>query len=147
MAQIFLGDRSWTSLVDGIVDGACAAAPGLEREPCRELVELILVVRVRETEACGRHPACRPDGAMGAPAGPTCGWQDPDPEALPAMFAAAAADLAGTVPAGRARVEVRLADGFRAALREGVFHNPRCGHAEVCRAEPTSPIGLRGRRG
>ena len=144
MYELCLGRESWPSLIGRIVERACACTPGLEPAPCRELVELTFVVRIRKTEACGRHAACRPDvavwGEADARAGETSGWIDGDVLALPDMFAAAAADLAGVVPDGRGAVEARLADAFRDVMSEVVFYNRRCGTAEVCGAEAVFPI-------
>lgn len=134
---------SMEDLVDDLVTVALARAPGLPRERCRELVALILTSRLRQTTACGRDPACgraAPDGDRPA------GWCDPDPVALPQMFAAAAMDLIEgdpPRPLARARLQRSLADGFRAVLAPHVVENPRCGASPVCGAEPTWPIAVR----
>jgi hypothetical protein len=103
--------------------------------------------RVRQTEACGRHPECVPSGAVWgdrvAPAGLTCDWEDLDPHSLPAMFATAAADLADVPPAGREAVEHQLARVFHQVLAEILFENPSCGRAAVCRGEPVYPLNRR----
>lgn len=139
MREICLGDDSWGALVERMVSRACATAPGLDPVACRELVELILESRVRATEACGRHPACQPDGARPVP-GPTAGWDDPDVGALPHMFAAAVVDLVQPLPAARAGLEARLAIGFRSELAAVMYENPRCGHSDVCGGEPIYPL-------
>ena len=140
MHQLCVGDESFAAVVDRIAESACTVAPGLEREACRNLVELVFRARVRKTDACGRHPECRPEGPVwgdGTPReGDSAGWQDLDPKGLPAMFAIAAADLAKTPGVGRHAVEERLAGVFRAALGALLFCNPSCGVAPVCRAEP-----------
>ena len=144
MYQLFLGDETFMSVIDRISEAACAVAPGLDDTACRELVELIFRARVRQTEACGHHPDCRPDaplrdGDQGA-TGDTAQWLDADPQGLPAMFGVAAADLIRPAPAGRAALERRLAAAFDRAFAVLVFHNPRCGHASVCAAEPVFPL-------
>jgi hypothetical protein len=140
MYQLCVGDESLASVIERIVDGACAVAPRLDRDACRDLVELIFRSRVRKTVACGRHPECVPLGSLWGDAEPAsgemCGWQDLDPRALPAMFATAAADVAELPEIGRHEVEERLAGVFRAVLAGLVFHNPNCGRAAVCDAEP-----------
>ena len=143
MHQVRTGSESWPAIVERIVAGACGAVPELPRDACRELVELIVVVRIRQTTACGRHPECRPDGA--AIDGDTCGWRDPAPAALPAMFAAAAVDLARVSPDRRAALEPVVAAGLRAVLAGLVFDNPHCGRAAVCGAEPVHPLWVRRR--
>lgn len=142
MYELCLGDEPVTGVIDRITARACDAAPGLDRDACRRLVALIFTVRVRRTHACGTDPACRPTatGWRGgaAPGRPTAGWLDLDPLALPAMFAASAADLVAPPPAAEERtaLEVRLAAAFRAVIRSVVFANPSCGRAAVCNAEP-----------
>jgi hypothetical protein len=103
MRHLRLGLASWTSLVERLVAAACAAAPRLEPSACRELVELILLVRIR------------------AISGETCDWLDPDPPALPAMFAASAADRARVRADERDAVEARLATAFRTVLGDVVI--------------------------
>jgi hypothetical protein len=140
--QLCLGDESTSSVVDRITERACAVMPELDREACRRLVSLIFCVRVRRTEACGSHLACRPEQALwrggGAPRAVTGEWVDRDPLALPAMFAASAVDLASrpVAPRERATLELKLAAAFRAVMRPLIFCNPRCGRAEECAAEP-----------
>jgi hypothetical protein len=143
MHQLRLGSEPWTALVERIVDGACRTAAGLPADACRELVELILVVRIRQTTACGAHRECRPDGA--ALEGQTCGWRDPDPAALPAMFGAAAADLAEVSAGERAAAEAALAAVFHAVLSTLVVENAHCGQAAVCAAAPIYPLPRRNR--
>ncbi len=147
MYELCLGRESWPSLLGRIVAGACAYAPSLERAACRELVELIFVTRLRKTEACGRRESCRPDvavwGEADALVGETSGWLDGDVLALPDMFAAAAADLAGVTPDARAAVEARLADAFRDVMADVVFHNRRCGQSDACRTAPVFPLSTR----
>lgn len=145
MYQLFLGDQTFASVIDRITAAACAAVPGLDDAACRELVELIFRARVRKTAACGHHPACRPDGPLGertdaAASGETAQWLDGDPRVLPAMFGVAAADLVRPAPAGRAALERKLAQAFDREFRGLVFRNPRCGHADVCGAEPVFPL-------
>ncbi|HVK75411.1 MAG TPA: hypothetical protein VM734_18910 [Kofleriaceae bacterium] len=152
MYQLCLGGETFASVVDRIVDRACAAAPTLDREACRRLVELVFRARVRKTEACGRHPECRPDGSLwgtqGAGDGEVCVWEDFDPRGLPAMFGAAAADLVAPLPGRRRETEQLLAAAFRSVFARLVYCNPRCGSAAVCHAEPVFPFPSlrRGRR-
>jgi len=134
MRQLRLGHDSFASLVDRLVASACAIVPALGRDACRELIELILIVRTRATVACGHHPACGPG------TGTRTGWRDPDLPALPAMFAACAADRAQVRPEERSAIEARLADGFRAELAALVFDHPPCGHAAICSATPIHPL-------
>ena len=147
MYQLCLGRETFSSLLDRISERACDVAPGLEPEACRNLVDLVFRARVRQTESCGRYPECVPSGAVWggrtAAAGVTTDWEDLDPHALPAMFATAAADLAGTPRTRRAVIEERLARVFQTVLSEILFHNPNCGKAPVCGAEPLFPISRR----
>lgn len=142
MYQLCVGNENLPSVIDRITERACAAVPGLERDACRRLVSLIFCVRVRKTEACGTDLACRPEEALwrggGAPREVTGQWVDRDPLALPAMFAASAADLVSPVVAAaeRAAIEVKLAAAFRGVIRPLLFRNPRCGRAAVCDAAP-----------
>lgn len=144
MYQLCLGDETFSSLLDRIAERACAVAPGLDSEACRNLIDLVFRARVRSTEACGKYPECVPQGSVWgdrvAPVGETSDWEDLDPQGLPAMFATAAADLADTPPIGRHAVEERLARVFRGVLAELLFCNPNCGQAAVCRAEPVFPL-------
>jgi hypothetical protein len=136
--ELCLGNEEVASVADRISERACAAAPGLDRDACQRLVALIFCVRVRRTAACGTDLACRPDEALwrggSAPRAVTGQWVDPDPLALPAMFAASAVDLVTppVSPAERVRLEVKLAAAFRAVIRPLLFCNPRCGRAAVC---------------
>jgi len=148
--ELCLGDEPLPRVIDRVVAAACAAVPALDEAACRSLVELIFRSRVRQTEACGRFPECRParglwsatprraDGAE-RPAG----WDDLDPHALPAMFGAAAAAHADVATESRAHLERALAAAFQAVVAPLLRENPRCGHADVCGGEPTFP--LRGR--
>lgn len=142
MGQIFLGESTWTTFVDRVVARACAASRGLDEADCRELVELVVLSRLRATDACGRHPACQPDGSRHAN-GPCAGWDDPDTEALPRMLAASLTDRIGPTPQARAALEDRLAHELRGELDRVLFENPRCGHAEVCGGEPVFPLRRR----
>jgi hypothetical protein len=145
MYQLCVGDESLASVIDRIAEAACAVAPGLERESCRHLVELVFRARVRKTEACGKHPECKPRGSVWGHAAPrqgdSCGWEDLDPQGLPTMFGVAAADLAGTDDRDRRAVEERLARAFHGVLAGLLFCNPHCGSASVCRAEPVYSLG------
>jgi hypothetical protein len=145
MYQVCLGDETYASVIDRIVSRACAIDDSLQPEACRRLVELVFRARVRKTEACGTHPDCRPigavwEGAAAPPDGETGEWVDLDPEGVPAMFAAAAADLTDVPRSRRAVLETRLAAEMRAVIRELVFANPRCGHSRVCRSTPVFPF-------
>jgi hypothetical protein len=146
MYQLFVDSGTVADVIDRITDGACAAAPGLDRDACRRLLALIVRVRLRRTDACGTHPDCRPVAALwrggAVPRGASAHWQDPDPLALPAMFAASAADLVVPPPVDRGPVELRLAAAFRAVVRPLLFRNPNCGHAQICGGEPIfDPVG------
>lgn len=149
MYQLCLGDESFSSLLDRFAERACAVAPGLEHEACRNLVDLVFRARARKTDACGKHPECVPQGSVWghrtARPGNVADWEDLDPRGLPQMFATAAADLAETPRAHRHAVEARLARVFEALMSELLFCNPNCGSAEVCRAEPIFPFGARPR--
>jgi hypothetical protein len=81
-------------------------------------------------------------GERAAPVGETSDWEDLDPHSLAAMFATAAADLAGTPRTRRAVIEERLSKSFQAVLAEILFCNPNCGRSAVCRAEPIFPIAV-----
>lgn len=147
MYQLCLGDETFSSVLDRIAARACAVAPGLDPEPCRNLIDLVFRARVRKTEACGRYPECVPQGSLwgerNPPAGETADWEDLDPQGLPAMFATAAADLADTPEVARRVIEERLARVFKDVLAELLFCNPNCGQAAVCRAEPVFPLTAR----
>ena len=138
MYQLCLGEETLPSVIDRIAERAHAAAPGLDRDACRRLVSLIFCVRLRKTEACGTDLACRPEQALwrggSAPRQATGQWVDPDPLALPAMFAASAVDLVAPAVEERALLELRLAAAFRAVIRPLLFCNPRCSRAAVCQA-------------
>src|SRR5262245_20379687 len=115
MYQLCIGDESFPSVIDRIVARCCAASSSIDPAACKRLLELVFRARVRQTEACGRHPECRPGApvwADGAPPadGQTCEWQDLDPESVPAMFAAAAADLSDVPRSRRLALEARLAE-------------------------------------
>ena len=142
MYQLCLGSAAFSTVIDQITARACAAAPGLDPDACRRLLELVFASRIRQTAACGRFEACQPGapvwGGPPAPAGKTCGWQDLDPHGLPAMFGASAADLAHPA-ADRAEVARRLAVIFRAVVADLLFENPRCGRSEVCLGAPVFP--------
>ncbi len=144
MYQLFLGDQTFAGVVEAITARACAVAPTLDRAACQDLVELAFRARVRKTEACGTHPDCAPQEPLWptapGPAGESCEWKDLDPHGLPAMFAVAAADLAGPAPPARGALERRLAAAFASVYADLVFVNPRCGRAEVCRGEPVYPL-------
>jgi hypothetical protein len=132
--ELCLGEETFEQVIDRI-----AARVGVDRA----FVELVFRARVRKTTACGTHPDCHPDGAVwgdAAPRGVTCEWRDPDPESLPAMLGAAAADASDVPDSLRRRFEERIASEMRIVMSELVFTNPRCGHAAVCRAEPLYPI-------
>jgi hypothetical protein len=148
--QLCLGDETFSAVLDRIAERACAVAPGLDHEACRNLVDLVFRARVRKTEACGKHPECVPVGPVWgqgtARQGETADWEDLDPQGLPAMFATAAADLARTPPMGRHAVEERLAHVFRTVLAGLLFCNPRCGRSEICGGEPVYPFQALGRR-
>jgi hypothetical protein len=140
MYELCLGDEGLPSVIDRITDRACRAVPDLDREACRRLVSLIFCVRVRKTEACGTDLACRPEESLwrggSAPRAVTAQWVDRDPLALPAMFAASAADLVAPPVEDRNALELELAAAFRTVIRPLLFCNPRCGRAAVCGAEP-----------
>jgi hypothetical protein len=144
MYQLCLGRETFSDLLDRVTERACAVAPGLEPEACRNLVDLVFRARVRKTEACGRHPECVPHHALwghrNAPAGETSDWEDLDPYGLPSMFATAAADLAGTPRTRRRVIEERLSRVFQSVLSEVLFCNPNCGKSGICHAEPLFPI-------
>lgn len=140
MYELCLGAETFTSLLDRITTRACAVTPGLVAERCRELVALAFRVRVHKTEACGHHPACVPVRALWRErpvpsAGDMSGWQDRDPEGLPAMLAVALADLAGTPDWARPAIVLRLRAELQEILSERLFANPRCGRAAICRGE------------
>jgi hypothetical protein len=137
--QLCPGDESLMSVIDRIVDGACAAAPGLRAADCRDLVDLIFRARVRQTTSCGKFEACRPIGVVWG-AEPPVGWTDADPAALPEIFAIAAVALIDPQPLELWPLEQRLASTFRAILGPLLHHNPACGHAEICDAEPVFPL-------
>lgn len=134
--QLCLGDEPLWALIDRLVTALRAAVPALDEAACRELVDLVFRARVRQTEACGRHPECLPARGAERPAG----WLDLDPDALPAMFGAAAAALIDVATASREHLERRLADVFRAVVSPLLVPNPSCGRAAICRAAPTFPL-------
>lgn len=144
MYQLCLGGETFSTLLDRIAERACAVAPGLDPEACRNLIYLVFRARIRKTEACGRYPECVPESSVWgdrvARAGETCDWEDLDPQGLPRMFGAVAADLAETPAIAQQAVEEQLARVFQGALAELLFHNPSCGRAAVCRAEPVFPL-------
>jgi hypothetical protein len=147
--ELCTGTESLRALIDRIVARTCAVAPDIDEDACRVLVELVFRARIRQTTACGTHEDCRPIGPVWPDAAPpmegeTCGWQDLDPESLPAMFATAAAELSSGPRTLRHSLELRLADELRAILRDALYQNPRCGHSPICKARPTYP--LNGRR-
>ena len=145
MYQLCLGNQTLSSVLDRIAARACKAAPGLELEACRNLIDLVFRARIRQTEACGKYPECVPEGSLWgngiSPAGETCDWEDLDPGGLPAMFGAVAADLADTPDFARPIIEARLAGLFRDELDHLLFRNTNCGRSPVCRAEPVFPLG------
>lgn len=143
--QLWLGTASLDDVIDHLTEAACAVAPMVEVAACRELIELAFRTRVRQTTACGRAAACRPDGPMWdtgtVPAGETCAWIDRDPQSLPAMLGAAISDLARSLPdAERRALEPRLTMAVRAVFAPLLFENRRCGRAAVCRGEPRDPF-------
>lgn len=143
--QVWLGGDTLDGIVDRLADRACAIATGLDRAACRAVIDLAFRSRARQTTACGTEPACRPDGPVwdtgAAAAGETCAWVDRDPQSLPAMLAAAVADLPRSDGSrARAGLEPELAMAFRAVFAPLLWRNRRCGHAEVCKAEPVVPL-------
>jgi hypothetical protein len=150
MDQLCLGGESWDGLIDRLTDAACAIVPGLARAACRDLVEVMFQARVRQSDACGLHPACVPErsvwaeGPVEAPAGETSGWADPDAQAFPELFATAAADLARVPVVGRHAIQERLVGVARQILRDRLYVNRQCGRADICLvAQPVFPLTRR----
>lgn len=151
--QLCLGDEPLSSVIDRIVDAATSAVPALDAADCRRLVELIFRTRMRQTDACGRHPECRPVSGLFASTtraadgtARSAGWSDLDPHALPMMFAVTAATMADVAVEDRSGLERALARSFTEVIAPLLAFNPRCGRSDVCRSQPTFPVTLSARR-
>ena len=135
-------------LIDRIAEDANAVAPGLGRPRARELADLLLRARIRQTVACGRAGVCGDVGhaAWGAHhpqpmgEGRACHLTDEDPYDLPNMFAVAASDTLDLRGQERDALEQRLAGVFRAALAPVVFESPHCGLDPACRSAHRDPF-------
>lgn len=143
--QLWLGGDTFDGVVDRLTARACSIAGELERDACRAVIDLAFRSRLRQTTGCGTAAACRPDGPVWdtgtRPSGETCAWVDRDPQSLPAMLAAAVADLVPRTDArDRRALEPELAMSFRAVFAPLLFRNRRCGHADVCDSDPLYPL-------
>jgi hypothetical protein len=149
--QLCLGDESMDTVIDRLARNARAAVPGLDEVRCRRLIELIFLVRVRQTTSCGRFPDCEPVGpvwgneSVGNGDSRPSEWLDADPLALPAMFGATAAGFVDG-PVDLAAVARRLTDAFRATIAPYLHDNPLCGRSAVCRADATYPLSSKAAR-
>lgn len=135
-------------LIDDIARAAAEVAPGLGFDEARDVADLLLRTRVRQTVSCGVEGDCAPDGRLvfGGRAAAArvevrpCRLHDADAVDLPWMFAACCADRLLPSAVSRPVLELRLAGVFRQALAPRLRASTTCGVSPVCRAEATDPF-------
>jgi hypothetical protein len=138
-------------LLDRIGLAAIAIAPRLGFVRARDLAELILRTRVKQTVGCGHSPDCFVCGRPVVPdtrqPEPTwmyrhlCRVECDDADDLPRMFGAVAADLLHpTTPFERDAVEQELSGVFKTIIAPLLNHTDRCGVSRACSSKPKDPF-------